>query len=51
MTSKNKEEYSEITGLPSSFFLLNRTNYLNNLKLRFPQLNENSIIALQGGSE
>ena len=49
MTSKIKEEYSEITGLPPSFFLLNRTNYINNLKLRFPQLNQNSIIALQGG--
>ena len=49
MTSKIKEEYSEITGLPPSFFLLNQKNYINNLKLRFPQLNQNSIIALQGG--
>ena len=51
MTSKKDDDYSEITGLPPSFFELNRTNYLNNLKIRFPQLNQNSIIALQGGSD
>ena len=50
--SKNRiheEPYSEIKGLPPSFFEHNRTTYLRNLKIRFPQLKQNSIIVFQGG--
>ena len=48
--SKSKEEpYSEIKGLDPSFFQLNRENYIKNLKMRFPHLNENSVIILEGG--
>ena len=48
--SKSKEEtYDEIKGLDPSFFELNRQNYLNNLRLRFSLLNENSVIIFQGG--
>ena len=49
--SKNDEEtYDEIKGLDPSFFKLNRDNYLNNLKLRFAHLNQNSVIILRGGT-
>ena len=47
--SKSEETYDEIIGLDPSFFQLNRENYLKNLKLRFPRLNENSVIIFQGG--
>ena len=48
--SKNDEEvFDEIKGLDPSFFELNRTNYINNLKMRFPRLNTNSVVVLQGG--
>ena len=48
--SKNDEEvFDEIKGLDPSFFELNRTNYINNLKIRFPRLNTNSVVVLQGG--
>ena len=50
--SKNRmheEPYSEIKGLPNTFFKNNRTTYLRNLKIRFPQLKQNSIIVFQGG--
>ena len=48
--SKNDEDtYDEIKGLDPSFFELNRENYLQNLKIRFSHLNENSVIVLQGG--
>ena len=47
--SKSEETYDEIAGLDPSFFQLNRENYLKNLKLRFPRLNENSVIIFQGG--
>lgn len=40
-------DYSEIKGLPPSFFELNRTNYLKNLRIRFSRLNEDSVIILQ----
>ena len=47
---KNDEEvFDEIKGLDPSFFELNRTNYINNLKIRFPRLNTNSVVVLQGG--
>jgi Xaa-Pro dipeptidase len=48
--SKNDEEvFDEIKGLDPSFFELNRTNYISNLKMRFPRLNTNSVVVLQGG--
>ena len=52
MTTKEKnedEEYDEIKGLDPSFFALNRENYIKNLKMRFPNLNTNSVVVLQGG--
>ena len=49
-TPKQEEEYSELKGLDPSFFKLNRTNYINNLKIRNPHLNINSVIVLQGGN-
>ena len=49
MSKSSEEPYDEIKGLDPSFFQLNRENYLKNLKLRFPHLNENSVIIFQGG--
>ena len=49
-TPKQEEEYSELKGLEPSFFKLNRTNYINNLKIRNPHLSINSVIVLQGGN-
>jgi Xaa-Pro dipeptidase len=41
----------ELTGLPPSFFKLNRERYLNNLNIRIPDLNTNSVIVIKGGEE
>lgn len=41
-------KYSEIDGLPKEFFEEKRTYFLTNLKKRFPNLNQNSILVLQG---
>ena len=49
MSKISEEPYSEIKGLPPSFFELNRKNYLENLKIRNPHLNTNSVIVLEGG--
>ena len=49
MSKSSEELYYEIKGLDPSFFQLNRENYLKNLKIRFPHLNENSVIVFQGG--
>ena len=50
MSKNDEEKYDEIKGLDPSFFKLNRDNYLNNLKLRFAHLNQNSVIILRGGT-
>ena len=49
MSKNDDETYDEIKGLDPSFFQLNRENYIKNLKMRFPHLNENSVIILEGG--
>ena len=49
MSKSSEEPYDEIKGLDPSFFQLNRENYIKNLKMRFPHLNENSVIILEGG--
>lgn len=45
----NLEKYSELLGLPSSFFEEHRKNFFNNLKEHYPELNKKSLIIFEGG--
>ena len=41
----------EITGVPPAWFANNRQNFVNNLKLRYAELEANAFLVLKGGEE
>ena len=44
-------EFSELKGLPNNFFASNRERYLKNIARLLPNLDQDSILVLKGGSE
>lgn len=46
-----KYELLELTGLPTDFFLQNRTNYFSNIQKMLSGVEQDSIIVIQGGEE
>lgn len=51
MSVRNEYERCELEGLPTSFFLTNRQNFIKNLKERLTELPPNSFLFLMGGKE